>query len=188
MREHIRTFIAIKILPNDAILELIAYFKKLFPTDRINWVDSDKLHLTLRFIGNTTRRQLYDLDERLAALFSEKLKFELTLKGTGYFKSKNQPSVLFVKLNESEKLAQLVSEIEEHVVDCGFYAEQKTFRAHVTLGRIKKVENRNRFNTLLDEMPIIEFQKIEVKEIILFKSILKQDGPEYRTIRTFQLK
>ena len=82
----------------------------------------------------------------------------------------------------------MVSEIEEQVVGCGFHAEQKTFRPHVTLGRIKKVEDKNRFYTLLDEMPIREFQKIKVKEIILFQSILKHDGPEYRPIRTYRLK
>ena len=188
MREHIRTFIAIKIAPNKEILKLLQHFKNLLSNDRINWVDSNNFHLTLRFIGNTTRQQLYDLVDRLEYLFSDKSKFEIKLKGSGYFKSKNQPRVLFIKLNESEDLLKLVPEIEEQVVACGFNGEQKTFRPHLTLGRIKSVENRNRFFSILDEMPTIEYQKVEVKEIILFQSILKQTGPEYRPIKTFPLK
>lgn len=187
MREHIRTFIAIKIAPNSEVLKLLQYFKSLFHNDRINWVDTNNLHLTLRFIGNTTRQQLYDLVDRLEQLFSDKSKFEIKLKGSGYFKSKNQPRVLFIKLNESEDLLKLVPEIEEQVVACGFNGEQKTFRPHLTLGRIKSVENRSRLYSLLDEMPTIEYQKVEVKEIILFQSILKQTGPEYRAIKTFPL-
>jgi len=188
MRDHIRTFIAIKITPNENVLKLLQHFKNQFSSDRINWVDTESFHLTLRFIGNTTRGQLYELVDRLEELFSEKPKFELTLKGTGYFKSKNQPRVLFIKLNESEELLQLVPEIEEQVSACGFDSEQKAFRPHLTLGRIKSVENKTRFFSLLDEMPTKEYQKVEVKEIILFQSILKQTGPEYRPIKTFELK
>nr|WP_321354996.1 RNA 2',3'-cyclic phosphodiesterase [uncultured Draconibacterium sp.] len=188
MRKHIRTFIAIKIAPNSEVLKLLQYFKSLFPNDRINWVDTNNLHLTLRFIGNTTREQLYDLVEQLEDLFSAKTKFEITLKGIGYFKNKNQPRVLFIKLNESEDLLKLVPEIEEQVVACGFDGEQKVFRPHFTLGRIKSVENRNRFFSIVDEMATHEYQKIEVRDIILFQSILKQTGPEYRPIKTFPLK
>jgi len=83
---------------------------------------------------------------------------------------------------------QLAKEIEEQVVTCGFDREEKTFRPHLTLGRIKSVENRNRFFSILDEMPTEEYQKVEVKELILFQSILKQTGPEYRSIKTFLLK
>ncbi|WP_372650603.1 RNA 2',3'-cyclic phosphodiesterase [Draconibacterium sp.] len=188
MRDHIRTFIAIKITPNKEVLKLLQHFKNQFSNDRINWIDPNNLHLTLRFIGNTTREQLYELVDRLELLISEKPKFEITLKGTGYFKSKNQPRVLFIKLNESEELLQLVPEIEKQVVACGFDGEQKTFRPHLTLGRIKSVENRARFFSILDEMLTEEYQKVEVKELMLFQSILKQTGPEYRPIKTFPLK
>lgn len=188
MRDHIRTFVAIKIDPNQEVMNLLKRFKNLFPHDRINWVDTDNFHLTLRFIGNTTREQLYELVDRLENLLSEKPKFGITLKGCGYFKSKNQPRVLFIKLSESKELLQLAREIEKHVVACGFDEEKKAFRPHLTLGRIKSVENRNRFFSLIDELPTVEYQKTEVKEIILFQSILKQSGPEYRPIKTFTLK
>lgn len=188
MREHIRTFIAVKISPNNKILNVLEHFKTLFSTERINWVDTDSLHLTLRFLGNTKRLQLYELVDRLETLFSEKLKFEITLEGTGYFKSKNQPRVLFLKIHESGELLQLVSDIDKQVIACGFIDQQKTFHPHVTLGRIKWVENRTRFFSLLDEMPNTEYQKIEVEEITLFQSVLKQTGPVYRPIKTFSLK
>ena len=188
MRKHIRTFIGIKITPNKDVIKLLQHFKNRFPNDRINWVDPNSFHLTLRFIGNTTREQLYELVDRLEDLFSDKPRFEIILKGIGYFKSKSQPTVLFIKLNKSEELLQLVPQIEEQVVTCGFDREGKTFRPHLTLGRIKSVENRNRFFSILDEMPTEEYQKVEVTELILFQSIIKQMEPEYRSIKTFLLK
>lgn len=188
MRDHIRAFIAIKIVPNTEVLKLLQHLKDRFPNDSINWVDTNNFHLTLRFIGNTTREQLHELVDKLEDLFSDKPKFEIILNGAGYFKSKNQPRVVFTHLKESEDLLQLVQEIEESVVVCGFDGEQKTFRPHLTLGRIKSVQNRNRFISIIDEMPMIEYQKVDVEEIILFQSILKQTGPEYRPIKIFELK
>ncbi len=188
MRTHIRTFIAIKIQANKKVLELLQHFKNKFPNDRINWVDTENFHLTLRFLGNTTREQLYELVDRLEEVCSGKKKFNLSLKGTGYFKSKSQPRVLFIKIEAVDELQLLVQEIEKVVVNCGFEAEQKSFKPHLTLGRIKHVENRNRFFSIFDEMPADDYQKIEVGEIILFQSILKTTGPEYRTIKTFALQ
>lgn len=188
MQDHIRTFVAIKIVPNQQVQELLQHFKNLFPNDRINWVDMRNFHLTLRFIGNTTREQLYELVDRLEFLFSDQSGFELILRGVGYFKSKNQPRVLFIKLNESDELRQLVQELEPQIVACGFNGEQKLFRPHLTLGRIKSVENRNRFFSILNEMPLVEYQKVEVEELILFQSILKQTGPEYKPIKKFALQ
>lgn len=188
MRTHIRTFIAIKIQPNEKVLELLRYFKNQFPNDKINWVDTENFHLTLRFMGETTREQLYDLVDRLEKVCSGKKKFNLSLKGTGYFKSKSQPRVLFIKIEAIEELQLFVQGIEKAVVTCGFKAEQKTFKPHITLGRIKHIENRSRFFSLLDEMPTVDYQDIEVGEIILFQSILKRTGPEYRLIQKFELQ
>lgn len=188
MRTHIRTFIAIKIQPNKTVFELLQYLKVQFPNDRINWVDAANFHLTLRFIGDTTREQLYELVDRLQNVCSAQNRFNLSLKGTGYFKSKNQPRVLFIKIEAVEELHLLVQEIEEAVVTCGFEPEQKTFKPHLTLGRIKHVENRNRFFSIMHEMPTVDYQDIEVEELILFQSILKTTGPEYRIIKTFALQ
>ncbi|MDX8340864.1 RNA 2',3'-cyclic phosphodiesterase [Draconibacterium sp. IB214405] len=188
MRDHIRTFIAIKIHPNEKVLDLLQYLKKQFPADKINWVDTENFHLTLRFLGNTTREQLYELVDRLEEVVSRKKKCKLSLKGTGYFKSKNQPRVLFVKIQAEEVLELLVQEIEKEVVSCSFEAEQKAYKPHLTLGRIKHVQNTNRFFSLLDEMPSDIYQEIKVDGIILFQSILKTTGPEYRPIKTFALQ
>lgn len=188
MRTHIRTFIAIKIQPNKKVLELLQYLKTQFPDDKINWVDTENFHLTLRFLGDTTRGQLYELVDCLANVCSGKMKFNLSLRGTGYFKSKNQPRVLFIKIETIEELQLLVQEIEKAVEKCGFDAGQKTFKPHLTLGRIKHVENRNRFFSVLDKMPSVDYQEIKVGEIILFQSIIKTTGPEYRKIKTFALQ
>ncbi|WP_240928440.1 RNA 2',3'-cyclic phosphodiesterase [Maribellus sediminis] len=188
MRNEIRTFIAIKINPDQKLLDQFRTFKKLFNAERINWVAEDNFHLTLRFIGNTTREQLYGLVDRLEEVANDTSKFSFKIQGAGYFKSKGNPRVLFVRITEEEAMSQLAGKVEEIVTSIGFLPELKPFRPHLTLGRIKFLENRNRFMSVIDELPDKEYQQVEVSEFILYQSILRPEGPVYKPIQTFELQ
>ncbi len=188
MEKHIRTFVAVKIIPEQKLIDQFSSFKKLFRDERINWVPEDNFHLTLRFLGNTTREQLYALVDRLENVAAACSKFEFTIAGAGYFKSKGNPRVLFLKLIEEDALAMLAQKVEEAVTAVGFHPELKPFRPHLTLGRIKYLENRSRFTSIIDALPEKEYQQVEVSEFILYQSILSSDGPTYKAIQKFQLQ
>ncbi|WP_340114485.1 RNA 2',3'-cyclic phosphodiesterase [Maribellus mangrovi] len=188
MQKEIRTFIALKIKPEQELVTQMRTFKKLFKDESINWVPEDNFHLTLRFIGNTTREQLYNLVDKLEDVTKEQAGFSFKIEGAGYFKSKGNPRVLFVKITEEEALKQLAKKVESAVTSIGFFPELKSFRPHLTLGRIKFLENRNRFMSIIDELPEKEYQQVEVSEFVLYQSILRPEGPVYKPIQTFQLQ
>ncbi len=188
MQKEIRTFVAIKIHPEKRLLEQVESFKSAFKDERINWVNEASFHLTLRFIGKTTPEQLNELEDRFEDLAENIKSFSMVIKGTGYFKSKGKPRVLFVKITETEALSELHAALEEQVVASGFHRELKPFRPHLTLGRIKHLESRLRFCSIVDQLDTVEYHQVEVSEFILYQSILKPEGPVYKTIKTFQLK
>ncbi len=188
IHQEIRTFIAIKISPDQDLLDQFREFKKLFETERINWVPEDNFHLTLRFLGNTTREQLYSLVDRLEEVAKDITTLNFKIEGAGYFKSKGSPRVLFVKISENDALSQLAAKIEEQVTSVGFLPELKPFRPHLTLGRIKFLENRNRFMSIINDLLNKEYQQVEVVEFILYQSILRPEGPVYKAIQTFKLQ
>jgi len=188
MKKEIRTFVAIKIVPGKEIINQVSRLKKTFWDERINWVDTNNFHLTLRFLGNTTREQLYQLVDCFDDLSGSFHSFDLNIKGTGYFKSKGQPRVLFVKITESEILNQLAEAVEKCAVAAGFEEELKPFKAHLTLGRIKYLQNKTKFFSIVDELAEKDYQNIQVGEFILYQSILKPEGPEYKVIRKIELK
>lgn len=188
MQTQIRTFVALKIKAEKEILNKLIYFKQIFKNDKIKWVNTDDLHLTLRFIGTTTREQLYNLVDQLELVGGRSHSFQLEVKGVGYFNAKGKPRVLFAKINDSEPLVALLKDVEKTVVGCGFCKELKPFRPHLTLGRIKHLESRTRFCSIIDDMENVKYQNVEVSEFIIYQSILNPEGPVYKPIKTFQLK
>ncbi len=174
-------------MPNQALVNQLWNFQKLFKNERINWVPEDNFHLTLRFIGNTTREQLYELVDRLDEVAAEQKQFGFTISGAGYFKSKGNPRILFLKINEEKMLTDLATKVEAAVTATGFNTELKPFRPHLTLGRIKNLDNRSRFTSIIDALPEKEYQQVEVSEFILYQSILRAEGPAYKPIQKFKL-
>ena len=186
MKDVIRTFVALKIQPEQKLIDQLNEFKRLFRNERINWVPENNFHLTLRFIGDTTREQLCKLVDGLNALTPQFSSFEIKVEGTGYFSAKGKPRVLFLKVVYPEELQRLVSGVEQLVIETGFHPELKQFRPHLTLGRIKHLENSNRFFNVLDSLPQHEYQHQMVSEIILYQSTLRPEGPVYKSIQKFE--
>ena len=188
MRDTIRTFVAIKIQPEETLIAQLSEFKRIFKRECINWIPEDNFHLTLRFIGDTTREQLYTLVDRLEELALLFDPFDISVEGAGYFSSKGKPRVLLVKIKYPEVLSKLVAGVERAVVETGFHAELKTFRPHLTLGRIKHLESRTRFTEVLDSIDKIEYQHQTVDEFIIYQSILRPEGPAYKPIQKFEFE
>jgi len=188
MQTHIRTFIAIKIKPDQELLNRLEYFKKVFANERISWVGEDNFHLTLRFVGNTNRDQLYELVDSLKMVAKETNYFHLSIEGCGYFKSKGQPRILYLRIADSDTLHELAANIEKKVAKVGFHNELKPFRPHLTIGIIRHLENITRFYSILDEWKEVDYQKRAVSEFVLYQSILQNEGPIYKVIKTFKLK
>lgn len=188
MDERIRTFIAVKIKPEQKLIEQLHELKRLFKDERINWVPENNFHLTLRFLGDTTPEQLVAMHSSLEQLSNQFYAFDFQISGTGTFGSKGNPRVLFVNIQFPEVMRSLVNEIEEAVVSVGFHEELKPFRPHLTLGRIKHLENRTRFLQIVNEIPQLDYQNVRVSEFILYQSILQPSGPIYKTLKTYILR
>lgn len=183
-----RTFIAIKIKPEKPLSELISELKGAFKSEQLKWVEEFNLHLTLHFIGETTHFQVKAVTEMLQLATGMKPAFMLTFKGTGYFGSRNQPRVLLVNVEKSEELELLVKETAEGLVALGLPGNLKSFSPHLTLARIKTLENVPLFHSMVEKHNNRFLQSAEVTEIVYYESILQPAGPVYKPIQTFKLK
>lgn len=187
MKDTIRTFIAIKIVAEKRLADLFSDLKKSLKGEEIRWVDTDNLHLTLRFLGETNREQVSEIINVLESVSENFKPFVIEIKGAGVFKNKMQPRVLFLTVENNQILFQLANEIRNKIKPFGFDDDEKTFNPHLTLGRIKYIENKDAFYALANRFKDVKVQMVTVTEVIFYQSILSSDGPAYKPIKIVKL-
>jgi len=174
-----RTFIAIG-LPGPIKTELAKLQNELRRAQAdVSWTKPENLHLTLRFLGEVEEGRLEALKRVCAESAAEFAPFTLRLNGTGVFPNFRQPRVLWAGLaGEIDAAARLQRRLEEGVVSLGFGPEDKPFKPHLTVGRVKSGRNARQVAALAEiaDLPALSF---EVGEIVLMKSELHAAGARY---------
>ncbi len=187
MKDTIRTFIAIKVVAEKRLSDLFINLKKSLAGEEIRWVDENNLHLTLRFLGETGREQVSETIKVLESVSERFHPFQFEIKGVGIFKNKMQPRVLFLAIEKNQILHQLANEIWNNLKSPGFDDNEKPFNPHLTLGRIKYIENKDAFYALANKFSDAKIQQVTVSEIIFYQSVLSSEGPTYKPIKIIKL-
>jgi RNA 2',3'-cyclic 3'-phosphodiesterase len=182
-----RIFIAVKVEPGSELLRMISTVKALLGAENIKWVDQANIHITLAFLGDTEEERIKNLNNMLKESCRGFHEFDFLLTGTGVFKNFRDPRVIWVGIKSQEKLSKLYDKIADGLNETGFSIEARQFRPHLTLGRVKSVKDTENLKKVLEKYRDTEFQKVFVKEVILFESILMKTGPLYNNLGKFQL-
>jgi len=108
------------------------------PSPRIGWVSEDRMHLTLRFIGEVGEPPAADIQRALEPAYDVPV-FDLELSGVGIFPPSGSPRVIWIGVTRGgNQLAQLSRLVEDRLAPFGLEKEDRPFTAHLTLGRIRE--------------------------------------------------
>jgi 2'-5' RNA ligase len=177
-----RTFIAIEI-PDSIKTELAKLQNDLRRAQAdVSWEKQENIHLTLRFLGEVEEEGLVVMKQVCAEIAADFAPFMLTLNGVGAFPNFRQPRVLWAGLAGEIKIAaQLQKRLEERVDSLGFKPDDKPFKPHLTVGRVKSGKNARQAAALAEiyQLPALSF---EVSEIVLMRSELHASGARYTTL------
>ncbi len=113
--------------------------------------------------------------------------FSLECRSTGYFPERGSPRVIWAGVVLSTELKDLRQRLELALQRLGFPQEEREFRPHLTLGRVKGRRNLDAIIRILKQYEDKSFGKMEVKAITLFESLLKPAGAEYRVLKEAKL-
>ncbi|MFC2151340.1 RNA 2',3'-cyclic phosphodiesterase [Bacteroidota bacterium] len=182
-----RTFIAIKLPVTEQTSELVNDIKSNLNDEKIKWVDNWNLHITLFFLGDTEEEIINKIGNTLTDYLKDIKSFTLSVKGLGIFKNIHNPRIIWLGINESDDLKKLKRHLDKTLESFGFYTEDKEFKPHLTIGRIKFLKNKKNLNNLLNKYKEQEFQNFIIKEVIFYESRLTSEGPVYRSLKTFPL-
>ncbi len=187
MADLLRTFVAVKVEPGPQLLQLLKDLKNTLPGEPVKWVEPDKLHLTIKFIGDIFPSQVDEIGEELNQVSKQFSSFSFELEGLGFFKNRGKPRVLFANIKDGEVLQLLAAEIDNRLSTFGFEPEKRPFKPHLTLARIKFLKNKKTFYQFMENYRETFFQTVTINEVIFYRSILKQEGPEYKELGDFKL-
>ena len=135
----------------------------------------ENLHLTLKCLGEIKDATLNEIKKRLSSIKYHP--FELTLKGIGVF-SQKIVKIVWVKISTAP-LQQLIDNCLNDI-----FKPEHRFMGHVTIARVKKLKDKDKFLKLINSTKINMITFI-VREFHLKESILTKEGPIYKVINKY---
>ena len=180
MSQTIRSFIAID-LPETVITAIRELQEEIRAYGfHIRWVRPENIHLTLKFLGDIKED---DREKITGAIFDSVKGFSpitLVAKGIGVFPGIKRPRIIWVGVSgDLEPLLGLQKRLEEALAGIGFEQENRRFKAHLTLGRIKGRIDPKPLGDALRAYMGFESKTFYADKIILYKSELRPTGAVY---------
>ncbi|SPF40319.1 2'-5' RNA ligase [Syntrophobacter sp. SbD1] len=183
MEPSIRSFIAID-LSDAARRQIEELTQALRKSDaQVGWVRIDGIHLTLKFLGNVVPELIEEIKPVLARLASQTGPIHIEPAGCGAFPTIKAPRVIWVGLRgQIRPLAELAQRVEAEMAPLGFKPEDRPFKPHLTLGRVRGRARLQPLQQILLAHQDFTAQPFDAVEVVLYKSELRPDGARYTSL------
>lgn len=184
----LRTFIAIDLSPElrANLGDLQDRLRGELGRGSVRWVQPQGIHLTLKFLGDTRREQLDEIQRALARAAATAEPFTISAGGAGCFPNARQPRVVWVGLEEtSGALLRLRNAVESEVSPLGFPTEKRPFQPHLTLGRVQRGASSadvRRVGQVVAATTTGALGEMAISAVSFIKSDLRPTGAVYVTL------
>jgi len=183
--ETFRGFIAVDV---PAAEKLIDFKNALVATSaKLKMVNTENIHLTLKFLGETPMTQLDAIELLIKKAVSSIKPHVVSLQGTGVFPNRNYIKVVWIGLKQAEHLSAIASYLNENLTTLGFKKEKRDFSPHLTIARVKTAQGKEEIISLVDQYSETIFEEFLINHVTLKKSTLTPEGPIYETLKTIPL-
>lgn len=146
----------------------------------IRWTRPEGIHLTLKFFGNISEDDVVNISAVVEKIASGSLPLVLMIGGTGAFPDPHRPRVVYLGMNgDVERLIAFQKELERALQTIGFPREERPFRPHLTLGRIKSPRGLIGLAGVLEKGESYTVGEFSASGLGLFKSDLTPRGAVY---------
>ncbi len=183
-----RIFFGVNIPVTDRIREFYNNTKIQLEEEKIKWVPPENLHITLLFMGDTEESYIPQIIDKASIDQQYRNAFSLKINGLGVFKNYSRPRVIWMGIDPEPVLESLKFSIDKQIKELGFDVEETDkFRPHLTIGRVKNMNDRNHLKEVVEERKNEPVDQIEISNFYLYESTLTKKGPIYNVLHTFNL-
>lgn len=178
-----RLFIAIPI-PEEIKNEIILYKKeKKLKKLNLKWQARENLHITILFLGWQDENKIDSIISAIQkSLFGFKpFLIELNLICLG--PKRENPRLIWIQGKKNLEIENLRNKLIRNLENQNifFQKEKRSFQIHITIARAR---GRELYGVFFQKEIFIPFS---AQKIVLFESILKKTGAEYKIIKSFIL-
>lgn len=195
-----RLFIALE-LPPHIVAEMERAQQRLRRgrSHPVRWVAPEAFHLTVQFLGEVEEQHVPDILAALQRISWRTTDTDTKQAGTirlprlrlaqvGAFPNLQHPRTLWMGMEgDVDGLTHVYEAVTAATEPLGFVPEQKKFRPHLTLGRVRNEATPAQVSMLADALigiPPPEPLSWQCKPPLLFHSTLTPRGPIYRKVRS----
>lgn len=150
-------------------------------------VPVENLHLTLNFLGDTNEELLPAVSRIVLSVAESEPRFSITFRGLGTFPNIRRPSVVWAGVSSADPCVRLAKALSHFLKPLGFEPEQRPYRPHLPLARVKRPLSDDRLKNLVTQMEGVEFATLDVTGIALMESTQTPSGVVYRKVESARL-
>lgn len=190
MAEVLRTFVAVEI-PFEVRDRARRLIEQLGVTAaNVKCVEPEHMHWTLKFLGDVGILETPAICEAVARAVEPLAPFDIEARGAGAFPDVERPRTVWIGTGRgSVQMIELHDAIEHELAKLGYRAENRRFRPHLTIGRVRQSP------TGIDELAELLRQNADfssglstVYEVVVFCSQLSARGPTHDPLCHAELK
>lgn len=164
--------------------ELAALSTRLHAVDDgLRWSLPTSWHITLQFLGETSRTQYGCVVQKLRELKSPPV--PVAIGELGFF---DRVGIFFAGVRLAPELLLAQERVTTATGQCGFVAESRPYQAHITLARSKNRDSWLSFKKLKSRLPADStFSAFVAEQFLLYESFLGAGGSRYEIRERFPL-
>jgi 2'-5' RNA ligase len=174
----VRLFIAIPLPPDVASRA----FSVLADMTGLRRVEPELMHLTLAFLGSTPDERLDLVVEAVRAGARARAAFEIVIDHAGRFPNSGSPRVAWLGISAgADDATALARTVREALAARSLSFDEKPFRAHVTLGRVREQATKEEARAIGAALDAVKMSPLRfpAEAVHVIESRVSSKGPRY---------
>ncbi len=189
----IRAFIAVD-LPTDLrtrLAQICTDLSDQMGQVSVRWVPAEKVHLTLKFLGDVSQNNIAVLQDILAGETIDREPFVISLGGLGAFPKMRHPRVIWIGVESPPELEALQRGIDKQTARVGYPPDRRPFSPHITIGRVSRNASPSEVRVIgdvLNDTNVGYLGVARVQSVHLYRSDLQPSGAVYTRLFSAELE
>ncbi|HEY3861657.1 MAG TPA: RNA 2',3'-cyclic phosphodiesterase [Verrucomicrobiae bacterium] len=161
-----------------------------FTSKAAAWTAAEQIHLTLNFLGQVEPARVDAIARAVDEAARRGQRHRVQARGLGCFPNAARPRVIWAGLDgDMTALSALKQNLDDGLAGLGFPPEDRAFHPHLTIGRFKNMNGRERGHLAeaLRRWSETKFASWTVERIDLMRSEFSPGGSRYTLVRSFAI-